>query len=336
MLKAEFKIAEKKVGENNPPYIIAEVGSNFNQSMEVAKEMIDVAKESGSDAVKFQLFRADYLYPDGGELYDIFKSIELNAEWIPELTGYAEQCGITFLVSAFDYESVGVLEKNNIPAHKIASSETTNLAFLNHVASTDKPVIISTGMCDMVDVEEAINICLGVGNMQIALLQCGSMYPLPSNMVNLSVIKKFHDNFACPVGFSDHTLDNTSAICAVGMGATIFEKHFTLDRNAKGPDHFYALESNELKEYVSSIREAHSALGDGIKQMLPEEKKFGRREGLYAAKDLFAGEVIEVSDLILRRPAIELRERYKSVVIGATVVNNINKDEPIKWSDIQF
>ena len=171
-------------------------------------------------------------------------------------------------------KSVDELEAAKTPAHKVASSETTNLGFLHKIASTGKPVIISTGMCDMVDIEEAVNTCLGAGNDKIVLLQCGAMYPLPNELVaNLRVIQSLAQRFGCPVGFSDHTLGQIAAITAVGLGATVFEKHYTLDKKGAGPDHFYALEPNELKSYVSAVREAHEALGSGEKQMLPKERE---------------------------------------------------------------
>lgn len=336
MLLNKFAIAGCPVGGQSSPYIIAEAGSNFNQSLDTARRLIDVAADSGANAVKFQLFNADRLYPNGGELYDIFKSIELNPDWVPVLDRYAKERGIAFMASAFGRESVDVLEAIEIPAHKIASSETANLPFLHYVASKGRPVIISTGMCDMVDVEEAVNICLGAGNRQVILLQCGAMYPLPPDLANLRVVAAFAERFHCPVGFSDHTLGQAVAAAAIGLGASVFEKHFTLDRASQGPDHFYALEPGELKAYVAALREGHQALGSASKEMLPNERELGRREGLYAARDMAKGEAIREEDIAVRRPAVGLRARYGKMLIGARLTKEVGKDAPLTWDVMAF
>jgi len=336
LLKNEFNIGGTTVGGSVSPYVIAEIGSNFDNSLDKAKKLIDVAKEAGANAVKFQLFRADVLYPNRDGLYDIFKSIELNAEWVPVLEKHARDQGLHFMASAFDMGSIDVLQEVNVPAHKVASSETTNLGFLHKLASSGKPIIISTGMCDMVDIEEAVNACIGAGNNQIVLLQCGSIYPLPNNLVNLRVIQSLNQRFNCPVGFSDHTLGQIAAIAAVGLGATVFEKHFTLDKNSAGPDHFYALEPDELKSYVAAIHEAHLALGFGDKQMLAEEKEQGRREGLYIGRNMAKGETITSADIVIKRPAVGLRSRYASAVIGASLTKAMEQDQPLSWESISF
>jgi sialic acid synthase SpsE len=336
VLKKAFTIGETSVGGTAPPYVIAEVGSNFNQDIDTARKLIDVAADAGANAVKFQLFRANALYPNGGELYDIFKSIELNADWVPALANHARERSLHFTASAFDVPSFEVLETVGVPLHKVASSETANLQFVHRVAASGKPIVISTGMCDMVDVQEAVNVCLGVGNDQVMLLQCGAMYPLPPELANLRVLTSFADQFGCPVGFSDHTLGQAAAVASVGLGGTVFEKHFTLDRKSKGPDHFYALEPEELKTYVATLREAHQALGHPIKEMLPKERELGRREGLYAARAMKKGEVITAADLVTKRPALGLRERYASAVVGAIVGKPVAKDQPLTWDVLSF
>ena len=336
MLKNELSIGGTHVGGSAAPYVIAEVGSNFDKNLDKARKLIDVAKEAGANAVKFQLFRADVLYPNRDGLYEIFKTIELDAEWVPVLDKHAREQGMHFMASAFDMGSVDVLDAVKTPAHKVASSETTNLGFLHKLASTGKPMIISTGMCDMVDVEEAVNTCLGAGNNQVVLMQCGAVYPLPNELVNLRVIKSLARRFSCPVGFSDHTLGVVAAITAVGLGATVFEKHFTLDKKGAGPDHFYALEPDELKSYISAIRESHEALGSGEKQMLPKEREVGRREGLYLARNMAKGETITAADIVIKRPAIGLRARYASAVIGATLAEAVAKEHPLNWDALSF
>jgi len=336
MLKSSFNIGKILVGEGESPYVIAEVGSNFNQSLDTAFRLIDVAADAGASAVKFQLFRADILYPNGGKMNEIFRSIELNPDWVPILDKHSRERGIQFLASAFDTGSIDLLESISIRAHKIASSETTNLGFLHYVATKGKPMIISTGMCDFVDIEEAVNVCTSTGNQQIALLQCGTMYPLPIELANLKVIPKIAQRFCCPVGFSDHTLGISAATTAIGLGSVVFEKHFTLDRGSEGPDHFYALEPSELKAYVNSIKEGYQALGSAVKEMLPEERKIGRREGLHASRDLVSGELLTAFDINIIRPATGLRARYAKLVIGAKLKKNIKNGDPITWDSINF
>ena len=336
MLKNPLTIAGTPVGREAQPYIVAEAGSNFNQSLDTARKLIDVAVEAGADAVKFQLFRADKLYPNGGELYDIFKSIELDPEWVPLLADHARQADIHFVASAFDHQSLDLLETVGVPFHKIASSETTNLGFVHRVASTGKPVVISTGMCDMVDVEEAVNVCLGVGNDNVVLMHCGALYPLPPEQANLQILRTFADRFGCVTGFSDHTLGQTAAAAAVGVGGSVFEKHFTLDRNSEGPDHFYAVEPPELKDYVAAVREAHRALGAPEKTMLQQEREIGRREGLYTARAMQAGEVLTANDVTARRPALGLRARYAPAVVGARLTAAIEADQPLTWDKLDF
>ena len=318
------------------PYVIAEAGSNFNQNLDEAKRLIDVAVKSRANAVKFQLFKADCLYPKKDGLYNVFKSLELNYEWLPKLKKHADGQGIDFIASAFDFESLDELDRLGVWAHKIASSEVTNLKFLHYVASKKKPIFISTGMCDLVNVQEAINIARNVGNNDICIMQCGSMYPLPIKFANLLVIKAFKEQFNCHVGFSDHTLGFTASIVAVGLGATVFEKHFTLDRNAPGPDHFYALEPNELGEYVEQIQNAHECLGDQIKDMLPDERLKGRRDGVYFSRDLIAGHVISTEDIVTRRPAGRISARYSTVLLGGILKEAVKAGDSPDWETLTF
>lgn len=336
MLNTEIKIGNRRIGPDDQPYVIAEAGSNFNQSLDTAFRLIDIAAEGGADCVKFQLFRADALYPPDTEMHRIFKSIELAPEWVPKLQSRASDRGLHFAASAFDRQSVDVLEAVGVPFHKIASSETTNLPFLAYIASKGKPMIISTGMCDTVDIQEAVNICLAQGNPRIALLQCVAMYPLPTELVNLRVMDALREQFRCPTGFSDHTLGINVSIAAVARGANIIEKHFTFDRSAEGPDHFYALEPEELKEMISSLRAVHAACGTAEKDLAPEERRLGRREGIYAARDIKAGAIISPDDLVIRRPALGIRERYLKSVVGTTACTDIESDSPINWEMIRF
>jgi sialic acid synthase SpsE len=336
MTAQPLTIAGHRVAEDSPPFVIAEAGSNFNQSLDIAKRLIDVAAESGAQAVKFQLFRAEALYPPGAELYDIFKSIELNADWLAPLSEHAAQAGVLFSASAFDVGSVAALEAVGVPFHKVASSETTNLRLLGAMAQTGKPLLISTGMCEIADIAEAVNLCRGLGNNQLALLQCGSVYPLPPEQVNLRALQGFSATFGTPIGFSDHTLGVASAAAAVALGARVFEKHFTLDRTMEGPDHGYALEPGELKTYVEIVNEAYAALGSGAKAMLADERAVGRRNGVYAAKAIAAGAEIGPQDIVAQRPAVGIDERFARAVVGSKAIEAIAEGQAIKWSQLAF
>ena len=335
-LKPAFEVAGKRVANGERPFVIAEAGSNFNQSLDTGYALIDVAAESGADAVKFQLFRPESLYPPGTKEHDAVKAVTLNPDWVPRLAAHAKARDIAFMASAFDTASVDILEAAGVPAHKVGSSEATNIPLLAHMAATGRPIFLATGMCDMVDVHEAVAVCTAQGNRRIALMQCGAMYPLPPELANLKVMDLYRETFGGPVGFSDHTLGLAAAIAAVARGAAVIEKHFTLDRSAEGPDHSYALEPQDLKRLVAEMREAHLALGAPEKEMLPEERRFGRRNGLYAARDIAAGETISAADVAVRRPALGLRARHRDAAIGARARRPMAAGDPIDWDNLAW
>ncbi len=336
MLDRTIELNDKLIDSESSPFIIAEVGSNFNQNLDTAKKLIKIASESKADAVKFQLFNSDVLYPKKDGLYNIFKSIELNPDWIEELKSFADDLNITFMASCFDKISVDVIEQSNILAHKIASSETTNLELLAYIASKNKPMFISTGMCNFIDIEEAINLCIKLNNTKICLLQCTTQYPLDTTNANLRVIPELIKRYNCNVGFSDHSTSNIQAITSVGLGANVFEKHITLDKTSEGPDHFYAAEPEEFKDYVSKIHEAFDSLGSPIKELTENEKKEGRRDGLYYLNDLEKGDALSKNKVIVKRPALGIRSRYFDVVAQAKLKRNVAKDEPINWEDLEY
>lgn len=336
MTAQPLTIAGHRIAGDSPPFVIAEAGSNFNQSLDIAKRMIDVAAESGAQAVKFQLFRAEALYPPGTELYDIFKSIELNPDWLAPLNDHAAAAGILFAASVFDLDSLAALEAIGVPLHKVASSETTNLRLLGAIAATGKPVLISTGMCEMSDVAEAVSLCRGAGNDNLVVLQCGSVYPLPPALANLRVLDGFATGFGTQLGYSDHTLGLAAAAAAVALGARVIEKHFTLDRGMEGPDHSYAMEPGELKSYVRVVNDAFAALGSPTKAMLPEERAVGRRDGLYAARKIAAGAEIEQDDIAIQRPAVGIDARFARAVVGSEAREAIAEGEAITWSHLGF
>jgi sialic acid synthase SpsE len=335
MLHPEFSVDGRKVGGGAAPYVIAEAGSNHDQSFDTARRLIDVAHEAGCDAVKFQLFDTDALYPQGHEHYAAFKSAELSPDWLQPLQAHAKARGISFFASVFDRKSADRLAAIDVPAFKIASSETVKLDLVAYVAGLGKPLLISTGMCDLVDVCEAASCCDRSGACDVALLQCVALYPARPSDANLAVMDTFHSVFRCPVGYSDHTLGTAVPIAAAARGASVIEKHFTLDRTRKGPDHHYALEPSELADMVRQIRDVHCAIGDGVKDMHPEERRFGRRDGLYAARSIAAGERLEAGAVEVKRPALGIRARHRNDVIGLVTRRAFVAGDPIDWHDVR-
>lgn len=331
----QFKIGEVNVGGDADVYVVAEIGSNFDQSLDLAKKLIQQAAASGADAVKFQVFDPDALYPKGHELNDLFRSIRLNPDWIPQLMTAAKQEGVEFLASAFDPGSIEVLNSAGVGAHKVASSETTKLEHVAQMAQSGKPLLVATGMCDLTDVAEAVQLCRSLGNPNIALLQCTSEYPLKADNANLRAMGLMADAFDVVVGFSDHTESVCSGAVAVALGARILEKHVTHSRSAKGPDHSYALEMDAFAQYVSFARESEQLLGSRSKFMTPSEQKFGRRNGLYAAAGIKGGQPL-LNQVAVRRPAIGIPARFSDVVAKAKAVKDVPLDAPLEWTDIKW
>ncbi|MEX2643869.1 MAG: N-acetylneuraminate synthase family protein [Acetobacterales bacterium] len=330
----EITIAGRPVGARHAPFVIAEIGSNYDQSEDKARRLIDAAAEAGADCVKFQLFRADALYPPGTELNALFKSVELNPDSLPVFAEHARQRGVLFSASVFDADSLRALLDVGVPLLKVASSETTNLPLLRAMAASGVPLLISTGMCELGDVDDAVTVSRGAGNNAICLMQCGAVYPLPPEDCNLRVLDQYVASFGVPVGFSDHTLGIAAPVAAVARGASVIEKHITLDRTDEGPDHSYALEPDDFGRMVDMIREAHAALGGDFKRMLPQERAHGRREGLHAARDLPAGTVLAEADMIEARPAVGVRARHRQAAVGARLGRAVAKGEPVRWEDL--
>jgi len=336
------KIGNELIGENEPCFIIAEAGSNHNGSLEQAKRLIEVAVESGVDAVKFQIFRAENLYSKytpgfrylkGKSTYDLIKSIETPREWIKELARHCKEKNIDFLASAFDFEAVDILDKH-VPAFKIASFEITDLELIKYAAEKGKPMIISTGMANLSEIEDAINAMRSVGNEDIILLHCNSLYPTPVQIVNLRAMETMRTAFKVPVGFSDHTLGIHIPIAAVAMGACVIEKHFTLDRNLPGPDHSFAIEPDELKEMVRCIREVEKAKGSGIKEksnLESEEMYIKARRSIHAKVDIPKGTKITRDMLIIKRPGYGIKPKFIDIIVGREAKKDIKEDEWITW-----
>jgi N-acetylneuraminate synthase len=343
-----FTIGSRRAGPEEPAYIIAEAGSNHNGDRKMAKELVDMAAEAGADAVKFQTFTAETMYPtDSAELgnaeeddaYGLMKQLEMPPEWIPELATRAEDRGIDFLSSPFYREAVDQLDEV-VPAFKLASTLVSHHPFLEYVAATDKPLIVSTGAHTMDAVEEMVATLEDAGIDELALLQCTSAYPTPLEAANVGVLKQYQDRFGYPVGLSDHTVDPTTApVVATALGASIIEKHVTLDSSLDGPDHGFALEPDELERMVEAIRDAETALGDGEKRVLDVERETyenGRR-CIHAARDLSAGSRLSDDDIVVLRPGENERgippKAYERV-LGTELANAVSANDSITAGDL--
>lgn len=344
-MKNTIKIGNRKVGKGHPVFVIAEVGSNHDGSFDRAKELIKLSKDAGADAVKFQSFTAEGLFnplkPDGDKwvshpAYKIIESLTLPEDWHYKLKEYADSIGIIFLSAPFDLQRAELLNKIGVPAFKIASGDLTNDVLLKKAAGYKKPVIISTGAAYLGEVERAVDIVKNEGNDEIALLHCVSLYPPKFEDSNIMAMNTMANAFQVPVGYSDHTPGWTVPIAAVALGACIIEKHITISRNLKGPDHPYALEGNEFKTMVDEIRNLEKALGHGIKRPTDNEmgERIGARRSIYAKADIKKGAKITMDMLKLVRHAYGLEPRHFECIIGKSAKRDIKAHEIIKWEDI--
>ena len=329
------QIDSRWVGYGEPVFVIAEIGSNHDQDFDRARRLIDASVDAGADAVKFQLFSARALYPHGGDQSEILRKLELPYDWVPALADHARDRGVPFLASPFDEEAVRVLVSVGTPAIKIASSETVNLPLVAHAAATQRPMIVSTGMCDLADVSEAVETIRSAGNRDIVLLKCSALYPTEPAQAHLAGMKTLRRAFAVPVGFSDHTLGIAVAIAAVAQGAAIIEKHFTLDRAGAGPDHFYAQTPPSFASMVQAIREAEASIGDPTIHMLPAERVHARRDSLRATTDLTVGTALTRDHLTEERPADGIRPRFARLVVGRRLRRAVARGEAITWESLE-
>ena len=328
-------IGLRHIGQNHPCFIIAEAGVNHNGNLETAYRLVDSAVESGSDAVKFQTFNADRLVSptapkaeyqmrttDSSESqYEMIRRLELTPDMHQNLIEYCHTRGILFMSSPFDEGSADLLDELKVPVFKIPSGEITNLPFLSHVATKGKPMIVSTGMANLDEVETAVETIRESGNQKIILLQCVSNYPAEPAHANLRAMETMNKKFSLPVGYSDHTQGIAVAIAATALGATVVEKHFTLNRNLPGPDHEASLEPEELVAMVQGIRIAESALGTGEKVPCASESGTANvaRKSLVAAVDIPAGTVLADEHIAIKRPGTGLRPSMKSGIVGKTI-----------------
>lgn len=332
MSEQKIKIGNKSVGEGEPTFIIAEAGSNHDGKLEQAKKLIDIAAESGADAVKFQTFKADKLFNKvkNKEIVDKLEILEVHKDWYEELLYYTDKKGLIFLSSAFDEDSADLLDSFGIAAYKVASYELTHLPLLEYIAKKNKPMILSTGMANESEVKEAVECIYSAGNRQVIILHCVSQYPAEPENVNLKSLLALKRIFDCPIGFSDHTETIYAPIAAVALGATVIEKHFTLDKSLPGPDHAYALEPDELKQMVTGIREVERMLGtEEIKPAESEINERAWRRAIYAAHDISEGAVITRDMLTIVRPspAGSLAPKHLKELLGKRIKKNIKEGD---------
>lgn len=346
----EFHIAGRRISLDASPYVIAELSANHNGRLDTALRIIVEAKKAGADAVKLQTYRPDTITLDcnagdfqihgglwdGRTLYELYQEAHMPWDWHKPLFDHARKFGITIFSSPFDPTAVDLLEDLNAPAYKIASFEAVDLPLIKYVASTGKPLIISTGMADAEEIQEAIEAARAGGCKELAILHCVSGYPAPAADYNLRTIPDMIQRFGLVTGLSDHTLDNTTAITSVALGASIIEKHFTLDRSSGGPDDSFSLEPAELAALCRDIKTAWASLGRvdyGRKSSELGNVKF--RRSLYFVKDLKAGEVITADAVRSVRPGFGLAPKEQSLIIGRRVLKNISKCSAVTWEVIE-
>jgi len=343
-MDAYISIAGRKIGADFPPYIIAEMSANHNGRLEVAFQIIESAKKAGAAAIKIQTYRADTItlksdLPDfqirdglwaGKTLYELYEWAHTPWEWHAPLFEHARKVGITLFSSPFDNTAVDLLEDLNAPAYKIASFEAIDLALIKYVASTGKPMIISTGMADAEEIQEAIDAARDGGCRELAVLHCVSGYPAPAKDYNLRTIPDMIRRYGLVTGLSDHTLDNTTAIASVALGASIIEKHFTLDRSGGGPDDSFSLEAHELEALCRDSETAWAALGNVDYTRKPSEQgNLMFRRSLYFVRALRAGELITADAVRSVRPGFGLPPKFLDSVIGSRAAHDISENSPV-------
>ncbi|MDK2829510.1 MAG: pseudaminic acid synthase [Clostridium butyricum] len=350
-MKNEIKIGSKIIGQNSPVFIIAEMSANHLQDFDRAVKIIKAAKEAGADAVKLQTYTPDTITIDcdneyfqiaqgtiwdGTTLHKLYEEAYTPWDWQPKLKEIAEKEGLICFSSPFDNTSVDFLENMNVPAYKVASFEITDIPFIEYIASKGKPIIISTGIADLSDIEEAVNACKRMGNNQIILLKCTSAYPSPMEEVNLKTIPNLEQTFGVIAGLSDHTLGSAVSVAAVALGAKIIEKHFVLNRDEKGPDAAFSMEPKEFKKMVDDIRNVEKALGKVTYELTEKQKKSKEHSrSLFIVKDIKEGDIFTEKNVRSIRPGFGMKTKYINDVLGKTAKSDLKKGTPMEWKFIK-
>lgn len=344
-----IEIDGRAIGESFPPYVIAELSANHNGKLETALQIIEEAKKSGADAIKLQTYKPDTITLncgsedfkihgglwDGRTLYDLYEEAHMPWEWHKPLFEHAHKLGITIFSSPFDNTAIDLLEDLNAPAYKIASFEAVDLPLIKYAAGTGKPMIISTGMADADEISEAIEAAREGGCKELAILHCVSGYPALAEDYNLRIIPDMIKRFGLVTGLSDHTLDNTTAIASVALGASIIEKHFTLDRNGGGPDDSFSLEPKELAALCNCARTAWSTMGKadyGLKSSELGNVKF--RRSLYFVRAMKAGDVITEDCVRSVRPGFGIAPKYLDQIIAKQIRCDVQENTPVRFEHI--
>ena len=346
-----IRISNRTIGEHEPCFIIAEAGVNHNGDINLAKKLVDVARDASADAVKFQTFTTERVMtrdaekpeyqkrttPPEESQFDMIKKLELSGEDFEDLFAHARGKSILFLSTPYDKESVDFLVKLGVSALKISSADITNHPLLAHIAVKNLPIILSTGMSTLDEVKEAVEVITGTGNEQLILLHCNFNYPARIEDINLRAMNTLKQAFGFPVGYSDHTMGIEVSLAAVALGAVVIEKHFTLDRSLPGPDHSASLEPAELKDMVAKIRNIERALGSAVKRPAGEEipnRKISRRS-IVAATDIPRGVVITSEMVDAKRPGTGISPKYVTDLVGRKATGDIKKDELITWDKVK-
>jgi sialic acid synthase SpsE len=331
-----------EISDDSPCYIIAEIGSNHNGNFEIACEMIEKAADAGVNAVKFQTFKASNHYSKKTphislykeSIYTLIEKLEIDRTWHKRLAEVCNNNKVDFLDSPCDAEAIKIAVGVGMPIIKVASFDMVDVRLIDEISKTGKPLMFSTGMCKLSEIETAVNISRGNGNNNIIILQCTSVYPAPIHLSNLNAMNVIKNAFNVITGYSDHTMGDHIACAAVALGAKVIEKHFTLSRKMEGPDHAFAIELDELAKMVNKIRDIEGSLGDGIKNgPREEEMEFFKnaRRSILSSRNISKGEIIKDIDIVVKRPGYGIEPSLINVVVGRTAKIDIEADSPITW-----
>lgn len=344
-----IKIGNRLVGEGYPCYIIAEIGSNFDGSIIKAKKLIKTAKECGADAAKFQSFQTDKLLSKKGfevkrafqsrwkkSVWQVYKDAELPREWHKELATYAKKIGIHYYTSPWDFEAVNLLVRYNAPAIKVGSGDITYLEILKLIGSTKKPVLLATGASTMNEVQDAVNAIKSTGNQKIILMHSVTQYPSPVEEANVHVIGSLKKKFNLNVGYSDHSPGSLVALASVSIGASVIEKHFSLDPSSDGPDHPHSMDPKSFGKMISDIRILEKAMGNGIKKIEKSEKetRIYQRRGVWTTKNVRKGETFSEKNIAALRPVFGISAARYGYALGKKAKRNYAPYEPLKDKDV--
>ncbi|MEI7423452.1 MAG: N-acetylneuraminate synthase family protein [Prolixibacteraceae bacterium] len=346
----EIQIGNRTIGIGHHTYFIAEIGANFDKSIDKAKRLIDAAKEAGADCAKFQTFLTPKIVSERGfsrmnlqgvhgswgrTVSEVFKDAEFPREWHQEIAEYCSKVGIDFSTSPYDFEAVDLCEKLNVPFIKIGSGDITWLEMLEYIAKKGKPMMLATGDANLSEIDEAVRTIESTGNHNLILMQCITNYPSKIDSANVNVLKTYQSAFDILTGYSDHSPGPVVALASVVLGGCVIEKHFTLNKEDKGPDHPHSMNPVEFKLMVDYVREVERAVGSTRKEVVEEEGEtiFVQRRCLYAKRNITRGKLVEADDIDVLRPALGIPPKFKNIIIGKIAKINIEEGQPLFWDN---